>query len=438
MLKAGVTIEVDPKLSLSRFNVNELVRGCQNSNLKATILGELINQYQEEWLDKNLGIKNSGFCVIGNLICPRCESSRFTRRGSRPRQLKSSVGLIRFKLYQVTCLDCSKTHSPFMEYLCVKPRQRITDELEVKLINLVKDLSYQESSRKAEQLLSVKVSGFSIHRIVKRKVKELTVEDVPKVQAMMLDATKVIVNTKIKHEELKVIMGVNGRTKQGNRYVYDKRIISLACEGSWWSMQEEVKASKPAYVMCDGDHTIEKMTRKVLKHTTRQWCLWHVPRSVYYRTLWRDGLPWEERFSWVEQLKIILFDQTSPLSIVKEKLNRYIQLLKEANLFETARYLHAYQKYYFGYRTQTQKDIQSQLNENKPLVTTAVIERLMREIKRRTRVGVRWTSKGLVNLLRIKLVYEYNKENFQKLWNFPLENNCSISFNVNVLNVKIT
>ena len=174
------------------------------------------------------------------------------------------------------------------------------------------------------------------------------------------------------------------------------------------------------------------MTRRVFKNSIKQWCLWHIPRSVYYRTLWKDRLPWEERLPWIEQLKLILFDQTTHLTTVKSKLKNYIALLREAGLYETARYLEAHQKYYFNYRTQIQKRIQFKFKDTKPLVTTAVIERFMREIKRRSEIGVRWTSKGLVNLLKIKLISEYNKEQFQKMWNFSIQGTCSISLNVNI------
>jgi hypothetical protein len=48
--------------------------------------------------------------------------------------------------------------------------------------------------------------------------------------------------------------------------------------------------------------------------------------------------------------------------------------------------------------------------------TTSVIEREMREINRRSDVGVRWSERGIDNLLRLRAARRINKDDFERVW----------------------
>lgn len=57
------------------------------------------------------------------------------------------------------------------------------------------------------------------------------------------------------------------------------------------------------------------------------------------------------------------------------------------------------------------------LYETLPLErTTSVIEREMREINRRTDVGVRWSVTGVDNLLRLRHSRRINPDDFERVW----------------------
>lgn len=61
--------------------------------------------------------------------CPRCASSQgFQRRGSRPRMVKSGSGSIQVKLFQVTCLSCRATFSPFPKLFGLEENEPIRFE----------------------------------------------------------------------------------------------------------------------------------------------------------------------------------------------------------------------------------------------------------------------------------------------------------------------
>ncbi|HYW07504.1 MAG TPA: hypothetical protein VE913_11135, partial [Longimicrobium sp.] len=51
-----------------------------------------------------------------------------------------------------------------------------------------------------------------------------------------------------------------------------------------------------------------------------------------------------------------------------------------------------------------------------PERTTSVIEREMREINRRTDVGVRWSVSGVDHLLRLRHARRINPDDFESVW----------------------
>ena len=48
--------------------------------------------------------------------------------------------------------------------------------------------------------------------------------------------------------------------------------------------------------------------------------------------------------------------------------------------------------------------------------TSSVMEREMREINRRSDVGVRWSERGIDNLLRLRAARRINKDDFERVW----------------------
>jgi transposase-like protein len=428
-IKAGLSVEV--KLSSKRANVNELIIGAAQGHWTTALLAQLLNRHQLDVLDEYLGHRYECKSQY-EFSCPYCSGRGLVRRGSRARQIKSSLGIIKFRLYQVSCRLCKTTFSPFMHKLGLIPRQRIACELELKLIDLAKDMSYKRSVDKVKTLLDVNVSTCAIYNVVKRRANRLdfdTHEDPP---FMLLDSTKVKINDKIKGDDLNVVVGVVGRNTKDGRPYYDKRIMALNCGESFKELMPYLKDKTPQYVMCDGDHVIDNMINIMYPTRVRQWCLWHVPRSLYYRNMWVDKLAWKKRVRWIERLRHILQDYHADIRTSDARLDKYIGDLERMGLNDSATFLKTYRIHFWGYKTQIQKDLQEKFNSPRPLIASGVIERFIREIKRRSRVGVRFTGQGLSRLLKIKLIAEYNKNQYQSIWNFDLQEKKPI------LNVKIT
>lgn len=431
MLKMKAELSVENKVSGPGVNVNEWVTSAVAGHWTAELLGGLLNQYQQQMLNKYLGLRwqSQGQIKFG---CASCRSTMLVRRGWRPRQLRTSVGVINFRLYQLSCRLCKTTFSPFGEKLGFSLRQRIADELEAKLIDLVKDISYKRSADKLQKLLNVKVSQYGVYKMVKRRSEDLSFYDTPNCPFMLLDGTKVKLNDKIKGDDLNVAVGITGRSIKEGRPCYQKRILALNCGQSFKGLMPYLKDKRPDYVMCDGDHIVDNMLNTLYPTRVRQWCLWHVPRSLYFRNMWVDQVPWKERLTWIKRLRHILQDYHADTPTADSRLDEYIQDLEQAGMYESAKFLKTYRIHFWGYKTDVQKRLQKKFKSPAPLVASGIVERFIREVKRRAKVGVRWTWQGLTRLLKIKLIAEYNKNQYQSIWNFDLNRSYSTLLNVKI------
>ncbi len=90
---------------------------------------KVIESYQEERLVQVFGDTykwNSRGDVNAPWCCPKCSSSNgFRRRGSRNKIIHYNNEKIDVRLFQVSCIKCNSTFSPFPEILGLEKNQRI-------------------------------------------------------------------------------------------------------------------------------------------------------------------------------------------------------------------------------------------------------------------------------------------------------------------------
>jgi hypothetical protein len=61
--------------------------------------------------------------------------------------------------------------------------------------------------------------------------------------------------------------------------------------------------------------------------------------------------------------------------------------------------------------------------------TISIVERQMREIKRRFKNGSRWSKQGIENIIKLKLIYLFSKNSWCYLWKLkpnPVKNHSFI------------
>jgi hypothetical protein len=136
--------------------------------------------------------------------------------------------------------------------------------------------------------------------------------------------------------------------------------------------------------------------------------------------LFRDGIPAKKQIPWLNQAKQILFKSRNAM----DKWMRLIQRLRERGYHWTATYFENARPNLWTYQS-----------FKKPVpTTTSLAEREMREINRRTDVGVRWSVEGVMNLLNLRMAHRFNSIQWNNLWQ-PITSE-KLNFTVKLLNVN--
>jgi hypothetical protein len=117
------------------------------------------------------------------VTCPRCgvvhSVHGVLRRGTRPRKVRTSSGVVCFALIQLTCRDCTATWSPYPALLGLEPRARVSEELVRHLFEGVVQLSYAKTVKLADGWLGSSISARSLHRGVQERASKLEFTEAP-------------------------------------------------------------------------------------------------------------------------------------------------------------------------------------------------------------------------------------------------------------------
>ncbi len=94
---------------------------------------DLIEVYQESMLNRIFGSikwENNKSDIVTPWHCPKCDSNKgFRRRGSRTKKVYYNNQKVDVKLFQVTCLHCDSTFSPFPQILGLEKNERLYSDL---------------------------------------------------------------------------------------------------------------------------------------------------------------------------------------------------------------------------------------------------------------------------------------------------------------------
>jgi transposase-like protein len=153
-------------------------------------------------------------------------------------------------------------------------------------------------------------------------------------------------------------------------------------------------------VVTDAETGLREQVRDYFPGARHQLCEWHVPYTMKHM-LCVEGMPLAERTELAGTLSGILTRGGREGRAAYNRLQRRLKGYRRAwRLLENARpYI---------------------LDEDRSaLRTTSLAERAMRELNRRTDVGVRWSVPGVGNLLKLRLAKRYNPDDYERVWRPP-------------------
>lgn len=354
------------------------------------VMGSVLWQIQERHLqavlDGGAELACTGCGVVGS------GRGAFLRRGSRARTIRTSSGGVRFRLLQLTCRECRKTWSPFAEHLGLRARQRIAEELTRRLVDWVTELSYAKTCRLAGEWLGDTSSPKTLHAHVQARGSEVTFTEAAPLSVLVEDGTKVPAGPKPRGEDLVVAFQIQGRCEVLGRPVVQKRVVGMGLGYGCWE-EALATAGEPDLVVTDGELSVRRLVAGYFPEARHQLCEWRVPYTMAH-TLGLEGMAVEERTELAKALSGLLARRDPKALAFADRLDGYPKT--QAFLRNAAPYILD--------PTPAQER------------TTSVMEREMREVNRRADVGVRWSLRGIANLMRLRLAKRHNQDDYERLW----------------------
>lgn len=397
MLVLETSIQRVTKIESSSFTINDLLSILPGvgRNLGEEYAREILARVQDQAVDEILAGR-------AELVCERCGvvhrgPSTLLRRGSRARKLKTSSGVLDFSLKQLTCRDCGRTWSPFVHRLGLLPRQRVSEELERKLVECVTDLPYQKTCSLAEEWLGASVSSKTLHGFVQKRGEQVRFTPAEPPKAAQADGTKVPAGASERGTEVRFSFQILGRHEEHGRSVVEKRIAGWGIgPGSWSEALPPGIATE--VIVTDREKGLPELLTRQHPEVRHQHCEWHLGHTLDH-LLYLDGVKVKARKEHVAELGRIVWGAATT-----DRRTAYIAFCEKL--------AHCRQAH-------------TMLRDALPNVlfaipsaerTTSVIEREMREINRRTDVGVRWSVPGVANILRLRQARRINKDDFERVW----------------------
>ena len=400
MLVVNPSVHLELKVEAQTHSINGLVRqvrACVRQAQKEA-LSLLLEAVQEAHLERVL-------CGDAELVCSRCGlahsgSADLVRRGWRKRRIVTEEGAVHFGLRQVSCRGCGRTWSPYAQMLGLRSRQRVLEEVEEKLVGLVTQLSYARTCQVAQSWLGVQIRPRSLHRWVQERSERLHLTPDPQSEVLLGDGTKIPSGGRSRlGEDVRIGFQLCGREEVHGRKTAQLRLAGVGIgRGSW---AEAFPAElKPTLVVTDAEAGLREFVRERYEETRHQLCEWHVAYTLDW-SLIDDRVPAKRR-KWLRRLLgRILFRKTTQA----RKRRRYERFTRWIGKISP----------------KAQQQLQQALpwilyEEASAECTTSLVERQMREVNRRMEVGVRWSDRGALNLLRLRLAQQHNPDDYARLW----------------------
>lgn len=411
MLKLNQTIQLELNILTENFDVNDLIDLNRKINKAITpkLFYQQFDEIQRYILDKILGNRwLPQQSMAAPWECPECSSRYgFSKRGKRERYLKTSIGKLKIPLLQVTCHDCGKTFSPFSRLFGIPYRKRLSRELEQKIVKNVIELSYNKSSININDLLDIKVSKQTIHRVVQRYGKEaLILRTGAPIRQLQVDSTKVNAVNNERGINVHIALSIGTRTIKGKRTYVSKELVEIEVNEQPEKIKKILKKHPVKLLIVDGHSGLESFIKEQNLNIDIQRCLWHLPRTLSH-SLYLDGLPLYQRRFWAKSFLPIIYDDID----LEQRIRKYDEF---SIILNQNGYDHAY-KYIINAKVESFTYFKLPL-EKRGYKTISIVERQMREIKRRFKNGSRWSKKGIENLIKLKLIYLFSKNSWHYLW----------------------
>jgi transposase-like protein len=314
-----------------------------------------------------------------HLGCPRCDGSNLIRKGWRNRVLISSRGRLGLKVLQSRCKDCGRTFRPFTDWAGIPSSRRFLKEFIEKALSLGVQMSFHRSAQTLRLLTGGSISPEGIRRKIADGASRVSFAIPTPLQTVLVDATKVKAGHKQRGESVYLAITAERGPQRYGRPTCVKKLVHLHV-GDAAPVKKRLQAIMPHYLVHDGGEDLADCAENV------QRCRWHLTHQLKHY-LWQDQVPHDFRPAFQDGLRSILADREAGPS----RYRRFANNLKALGLAKTAGHLQGAAEEAFTHVKE----------RGFSYIDTSPLERQMRELNKRADIGVRWSPKGLENVLKM-------------------------------------
>ena len=348
-------------------------------------------------------------------VCPGCASMRgFRRRGAqvRRRKLTSLVATVSLRSAMVECRSCDRRFSPLAQLLGLAPRQRRTPELSKATAALAVQVAYAKAARLMAEVGGVEVSARSVRRDLIAAAPDRLgprpgVTDVP---VLLLDGTGERAGPAKGGVALHLAIAIVTRRSEAGRTTCGVELLAATLDEPWETLFDQLEGIRPALIVVDGEEELSTLAEKRFAGVPRQRCLWHLCRAVDRALRYTDRASSVDRDQANHDLETILVNAWANRDPdeARECLNLLTDRLEIEGASAAAAHLRHAATEVFTFLTHPDAGWRIAGHQRRPDVGTGVLERVMREMNRRTDVGVRWSIGGIRALLMTKPQHKYH------------------------------
>ena len=349
--------------------------------------------------------------------CTRCASRRgFRRRGQRPggRTVLTKAGEVRLAAWQVECRRCGRRFVPVLELLGVGRHARRSVGVAEMAAALATEVAYAKAARLLVELAGIDLSARSVRRDTLSLAPARIGPEILHVPVLLLDGTGVRAGdakTRKNGVELHLAVGLVARRREGGRVVVEARLLGATLGESWAAMAKLLAGVRPGLVIVDGEEAITDLAVEVFgAKTPIQRCLFHLERQTRWMARYLDRVDATTADELQARLHALLTDAyaTGDLPAAVAAYNTLSDTAESLGATHAVTHLRNAAPHAFTVATHPGAGRLLFGDKGRPELATGVLERVMREMNRRTDVGVRWSIPGARGMLMVKLARKYH------------------------------
>ncbi|MFN7729334.1 MAG: hypothetical protein ACK5P7_09285 [Bdellovibrio sp.] len=405
-----LSLHLKSEISLKDFSFSQLILAVK----------QLFDTEGIPGLVKVLVVLIENLLIKSGVQCPRCQSEKHHFHIKQDRKLKTSIGEVSLLVCRLLCQGCGKTFCPFSTLLDLDRYSRKSREFEKLSLETVTNQSFRRSSRVLADSIGFNTSHSTLHRWFS-KTDATNIDVNKKVDFLVADGTgfkKDYDENDSNRGEVRIVIGYNESgevipfgawTRAGWKNI--GRFLKAKNHPS-----EKIKFKPIARTLVtDGEEELVNALKKLAGNHQR--CLFHMTHELTPLLRYKDIVGKDEAIKISKQLDELLYldlpaADADPLKSLEDKLKIEIKL-KEMNTaidnFITELKMLGYKKAKtFVEKAKAQLftyiDNWIKTGISNPKVTS-LVERIMREIKRRIKkIGFKWSEKGAEKMTRLVLL----------------------------------